>query len=248
MLRVQKQAVLVMAEATPVVITNQELDQLRKVAGDGGVGETLRELEDTLEETTDMVDELRVNLCKTQVAHEDLKLEAAAEKALQAGLKQEVATGKERVEELKRQVAAADTADAGLRQQAAADTALEDKDDEVSELRIKLLEAETEVTELKIKHSASAEQMERDAAQLRRELKAAAAAHTEVQREVRLWRACTRCAWRCVRPAWCRPCVCRRRGYLANRRIPDAVLRCLPRRCKCMLTPEDCLTYHARGW
>ena len=172
-----------------VVITNQELDQLRKVAKDGGVGETLRELEDTLEETTDMVDELRVNLCKTQVATEDLKQEAAAEKALQAGLKQEVAAGKERVEELKQQLADADAAQALLRKDAAADTRLEDKDDEVSELKIKLLEAETEVTELKIKHSASAEQLERDAAQLRRELKAAAAAHAEVQRELAAVRA-----------------------------------------------------------
>ena len=57
------------------MITNQELEQLRKVASDGGVGETLRELEDTLEETTDMVDELRVNLCKAQAALEDLKKE-----------------------------------------------------------------------------------------------------------------------------------------------------------------------------
>ena len=40
------------------VVTTSQLDQLRKVARDGGVGETLRELEDTLEETTDMVDEL----------------------------------------------------------------------------------------------------------------------------------------------------------------------------------------------
>ena len=62
-------------EEEPVVITNQELDQLRKVANDGGVGETLQELEDTLEETTDMVDELRVNLCKTQAAQEELKQE-----------------------------------------------------------------------------------------------------------------------------------------------------------------------------
>ena len=172
-----------------VVITNQELDQLRKVARDGGVGETLRELEDTLEETTDMVDELRVNLCKTQAAHEDLKQEAATEKALQAGLKQEVAAGKGRVEELKQQLADADAAQALLRKEAAADTRLEDKDDEVSELRIKLLEAETEVTELKIKHSASTEQLERDAAQLRRELKAAAATHAEMQRELAAVRA-----------------------------------------------------------
>lgn len=222
-----------------VVITNQELDQLRNVARDGGVGETLRELEDTLEETTDMVDELRVNLCKTQVAHEDLKQVAATEKALQAGLKLEVAAGKERVEELKQQLADADAAQALLRKEAAADTRLEDKDDEVSELRIKLLEAETEVTELKIKH----------AAQLRRELKAAAATHAEARRELRLWRACTRCAWRCFRPAWCRPCVCRTRpGCLANRRIPDVLLRCMPRRCKCGLRPEDCLAHHARGW
>ena len=182
------------AQPAAVVITNQELDQLRKVARDGGVGETLRELEDTLEETTDMVDEL-----------------------LTAGLRQQ----------------------AGLRQEAAADTRLEDKDDEVSELRIKLLEAETEVTELKIKH----------AAQLRRELKAAAATHAEARRELRLWRACTRCAWRCFRPAWCRSCVCRTRpGCLANRRIPDVLLRCMPRRCKCGLRPEDCLAHHARGW
>ena len=231
-----------------VVITNQELDQLRKVAKDGGVGETLWELEDTLDETTDMVDELRVNVCKTQVATEDLKQEAAAEKALQAGLKQEVVAGKERVEELKQQLADADAAQALLRKEAAVDTRLEDKDDEVSELRIKLLEAETEVTELKIKHSASAEQLERDAAQLRRELKAAAANHAEARRELRLWRACTQCAWRCFRPAWCRPCVCRRPGCLANQRIPDVLLRCLPRRCKCGLRPEDCLTHHARGW
>ena len=162
-----------------VVITNQELDQLRKVAKDGGVGETLRELEDTLEETTDMVDEL-----------------------LATGLRQQ----------------------AGLRQKAAADTRLKGKDDEVSELRIKLLEAETEVIELKIKH-------------------------TEARRELRLWRACTRCAWRCFRPAWCRSCVCRTRpGCLANRRIPDVLLRCMPRRCKCGLRPEDCLAHHARGW
>ena len=173
------------------MITNQELEQLRKVASDGGVGETLRELEDTLEETTDMVDELRVNLCKAQAALEDLKKEAAAEKALQAGLKQEVAAGKERLGELKQQLADADAAQALLRREAAAaDTRLEEKDDEVSELRIKLLanpnaspnpnqvselrikllEAETEVTELKIRHSARAE-LERDAAQLRRELK-----------------------------------------------------------------------------
>ena len=154
-----------------VVITNQELEQLRKVARDGGVGETLRELEDTLEETTDMVDELRVNLCKAQAAVEDLKKEAAAEKALQAGLKQEVAAGKERLDELKQQLADADAAQALLRREAAADTRLEEKDDEVSELRIKLIEAETEGTELKIKHSKAAEQLERDAAQLRRELK-----------------------------------------------------------------------------
>ena len=161
------------------VVTTSQLDQLRKVARDGGVGETLRELEDTLEETTDMVDEL-----------------------LAAGLRQQ----------------------AGLRQKAAADTRLEGKDDEVSELRIKLLEAETEVIELKIKH-------------------------TEARRELRLWRACTRCAWRCFRPAWCRPCVCRTRpGCLANRRIPDVLLRCMPRRCKCGLRPEDCLAHHARGW
>ena len=154
-----------------VVITNQELEQLRKVARDGGVDETLRELEDTLEETTDMVDELRVNLCKAQAALEDVKKEAAAEKALQAGLKQEVAAGKERLDELKQQLADADAAQALLRREAAADTRLEEKDDEVSELRIKLIEAETEVTELKIKHSKAAEQLERDAAQLRRELK-----------------------------------------------------------------------------
>ena len=185
----------VMEDAQPAAeaTTNQELDELRKVARDGGVGETLRELEDTLEETTDMVDEL-----------------------LAAGLRQQ----------------------AGLRQKAAADTRLEVKDDEVSELRIKLLEAETEVTELKIKH----------AAQLRRELKAAAANHAEARRELRLWRACTRCAWQCFRPAWCRPCVCRRPGCLPNRRIPDVLLRCMPRRCKCGLRPEDCLTHHARGW
>ena len=159
------------AEAAAVVITNQELEQLRKVARDGGVGETLRELEDTLEETTDMVDELRVNLCKAQAAVEELKKEAAAEKALQAGLKQEVAAGKERLDELKQQLADADAAQALLRREAAADTRLEEKDDEVSELRIKLIEAETEVTELKIRHSKAAEQLERDAAQLRRELK-----------------------------------------------------------------------------
>ena len=159
------------ADPAAVVITNQELEQLRKVARDGGVGETLRELEDTLEETTDMVDELRVNLCKAQAAVEDHKKEAAAEKALQAGLKQEVAAGKERLDELKQQLADADAAQALLRREAAADTRLEEKDDEVSELRIKLIEAETEVTELKIKHSKAAEQLERDAAQLRRELK-----------------------------------------------------------------------------
>ena len=124
----------------PVVITNQELEQLRKVARDGGVGETLRELEDTLEETTDMVDELRVNLCKAQAALEELKKEAAAEKAVQAGLKQEVAAGKERLDELKQQLADADAAQALLRREAAAaGTRLEEKDDEVSKLRIKLL-------------------------------------------------------------------------------------------------------------
>ena len=55
------------------VITNEQLDQLRKVAKDGGVAETLLELENTLEETTDMVDELRVKLCEQQVETEELK-------------------------------------------------------------------------------------------------------------------------------------------------------------------------------